>query len=255
VKAPVRHVAVPARSEVGDLAGVRLPPEHHHRDLTGGWLRAAVFGAMDGLVSNTALISGVGGAGTSNHIVVLTGLAGLVGGALSMAAGEWTSVQTQNEATLAEVAQESLELRRSPLSEEAELVEIWRDRGLEPELAREVARALHRDPATALRVHTQEELGIDPDHLPSPWQAAGASLLAFTAGAFVPLFPFLVQVPHALTVALLLAMVGLFTSGALASRFSGRTATFSGVRQLLIGAACAALTYGVGTAVGAGTGT
>jgi VIT1/CCC1 family predicted Fe2+/Mn2+ transporter len=206
---------------------------------------------MDGLVSNASLVAGVGGAGASGHTVLLTGLAGLVAGAFSMAAGEYTSVRAQREATFAQVAMEKLELRRSPRSEHAELSLAYQERGLERQLADEVARQLMRQPDTALRVHTQEELGVDIDRLPSPWVAAGSSLLAFALGAFVPVLPYAVGARW-LWLALLLAAVALFGAGALATRLTARNAWYAGTRQLLMGAAAAAVTYGVGSAVGAG---
>lgn len=239
-------------SATSDEPDDRRPPHDHHRDLTGGWLRAAVFGAMDGLVTNVTLVSGVSGGSASNHLVVLTGLVGLVGGAFSMAAGEWTSVQSQNEATHAELDLERIELARSPKAEENELVAAWVGRGLPEHLAREVAQTVAANPEEALRVHAQEELGVDPDKLPSPWQASGFSFLSFAAGAFVPLAPFLVGGAHALLVAFVLAGLGLFAAGALVSRYTGRTALFTGTRQLLFGAATAAVTYGIGAAVGTG---
>jgi VIT1/CCC1 family predicted Fe2+/Mn2+ transporter len=208
---------------------------------------------MDGLVSNTSLIAGVAGGGAADHTVLLTGLAGLVGGALSMAGGEWTSVRSQNEATEAELDQERVELTRAPASEEAELVELWRERGLDESLARAVAHQLHRDPETALRVHAQEELGVDPDKLPSPWQAAGSSFVSFVIGAFVPLAPYLVGGTYALLASLLCAAVGLFVAGAVASRFTSRSWVFAGARQLLLGAVFAGITYVIGDLVGAGT--
>jgi VIT1/CCC1 family predicted Fe2+/Mn2+ transporter len=207
---------------------------------------------MDGLVSNLTLVSGVAGGGASDHIVVLTGLVGLVGGAFSMSAGEWTSVTSQNEATNKELDNERIELARSPVAEENELVDAWVARGLPERLAREVAQTVAQDPEQALRVHAQEELGVDPDKLPSPWQAATSSFLSFAVGAFVPLAPFLVGGAHALLVAFLLAGLALFGAGALVSRFTGRTVLFSGARQLLFGAATAAVTYGIGAGIGTG---
>ncbi len=231
--------------------GVRLPPEHHHRDVQGGALRPALFGAMDGLVSNGSLIAGVAAAGASTHTVAITALAGLVAGAFSMAVGEYTSVRAQAEATLAEVDLERIELRRSPESEQAELAAAYVDRGLTPELARAVAAQLHRDPEVTLRVHAQEELGVDIDRLPSPWQAAGSSLLAFGAGALLPALPYFAGA-SLLWLALLLAAVGLFSAGAVASRFTSRSVWFSGGRQLLVGALAVAVTYGIGALVGSG---
>lgn len=242
----------PALAAETDVPAGHLPPEDHHRDVTGGgWLRPALFGAMDGLVSNTSLIAGVAGGGAPGHAVMLAGFAGLVAGAFSMAAGEYTSVRAQAEATLAEVNLEKLELRRSPDVEEAELSQAYVQRGLEPGLAREVARQLSRTEADALRAHTQEELGVDIDRLPQPWTAAGSSLGAFASGALVPLLPYLAGA-RVLWIALLLGAVGLFAAGALVSRFTARGVLYSGTRQLLVGSAAAAVTFGIGHLVGAG---
>ena len=131
---------------------------HHHADVSGGWLRAATFGAMDGLVTNIALIAGVGGGGVSTQTTVLTGVAGLVAGAISMGLGEYTSVRTQNEQVAAEVAKERRELENHPEAEAEELASMWIERGLPADLARQVAQALKRNPEEALRVHAQEEL-------------------------------------------------------------------------------------------------
>lgn len=141
---------------------------HSHRDVTGGWLRPAVFGAMDGLVSNFALIAGVVGAAGAGRGAVLAGFAGLVAGACSMAAGEYTSVKSQTELMRAEIAVERRELARDPEGEQAELAALYRARGLDAELAERVAAGLSADPEQALRVHVREELGVDPDDLPSP---------------------------------------------------------------------------------------
>src|SRR5262249_8475375 len=135
---------------------------HHHADVSGGWLRPAVFGAMDGLVTNIALIAGVGGGGVSAHSIVLTGFAGLVARAISMGLGEYTSVRTQNEQVASEVAKERRELEHNPEVEAEELAAMWVKRGLPEELARQVAHAVGQNPEEALRVHAQEELGIDP---------------------------------------------------------------------------------------------
>lgn len=229
-----------------------LPERHHdHRDVTGGLMRPAVFGVMDGLVSNTALIAGVAGGGAPPSTVVLAGLAGLVAGAFSMATGEYVSVASQTELTRAEIEVEKAELRRVPEAEEAELAAVYRNRGVDDITAREVARQLSRDPEQAWRVHAREELGVDPDDLPSPWTAAGSSFAAFTVGAAVPLLPYLLGA-QALAVPLLLALLALFLAGALVSRFTDRSALYSGGRQLLLGAVATALTYAIGNAVGAG---
>ena len=224
---------------------------HTHRDVTGGWLRPAVFGVMDGLVSNTALIAGVAGGGAAPSTVALAGLAGLVAGALSMGTGEYTSVASQAELARAEIEVEKREIARVPAAEEAELAGIYRSRGVDDATAREVARQLSADPDQVWRVHAREELGIDPDDLPSPWVAAGSSFAAFTAGAAVPLLPYLLG-GTTLLVPVLLALLGLFLAGALVSRWTVRGALYSGARQLLLGGAAAVLTYAVGRAVGAG---
>ncbi|MER6583398.1 VIT1/CCC1 transporter family protein [Nonomuraea sp. NPDC001023] len=157
-----------------ELARPYSPEKHHsHRDVTGGWLRPAVFGAMDGLVSNVALIAGVVGAAGAGRGAVLAGFAGLVAGACSMAAGEYTSVRSQTELMRAEIAVERRELARNPDGERAELAALYRSRGLDADLARRVAEGLSADPEQALRVHVREELGVDPDDLPSPYLAAG----------------------------------------------------------------------------------
>jgi VIT1/CCC1 family predicted Fe2+/Mn2+ transporter len=226
--------------------------EHHHADVSGGWLRAATFGAMDGLVTNIALIAGVGGGGVSPHTLILTGVAGLVAGAISMGIGEYTSVQTQNEQVAAELAKELRELRANPEGEAAELVDMWTARGLPIDLAREVADVLKANPEQALRVHAQEELGVVPDELPSPWTAAASSFVCFSIGALIPLLPYVFGV-HNLAVALGVGGVGLFVAGALVSRFTGRTWWLSGLRQLLLGALAAAATYAIGAMIGVGT--
>jgi len=226
--------------------------EHHHADVSGGWLRAATFGAMDGLVTNIALIAGVGGAGVSPHTLVLTGIAGLVAGAISMGIGEYTSVQTQNEQVSAELDKELRELRANPEGEAEELVATWTARGLPVHLARQVADVLKANPEQALRVHAQEELGVVPDELPSPWTAASSSFVCFAVGALVPLLPYLFGI-HKLWLALAVGGVGLFVAGAVVARFTGKPWWVSGLRQLLLGALAAAATYIVGALIGVGT--
>jgi VIT1/CCC1 family predicted Fe2+/Mn2+ transporter len=232
---------------------VDSPEIHHqHRDVSGGWLRPTVFGMMDGLVSNFALIAGVAGAGSSVAVraVTLAGLAGLVGGAFSMAAGEYVSVQSQNESTQAEVEVERYELRHNSAAELAELAQMYIERGVDPPLARRVAAQLSRDPDQALDIHVREELGMNPQALPSPWTAAGSSLLSFSVGALIPLMPYLLGV-KVLWLSAVLALVALFGAGALTSRFTERGWLFAGTRQLVLGGLAAAVTYGVGQAFGA----
>lgn len=234
-----------ADSHPADAAG------HHHADVSGGWLRAAVFGAMDGLVSNIGLIAGVGGGGVAPRAIVITGTAGLVAGAISMALGEYTSVRTQIEQVQAEVAKERRELERNPVFETEELAQMWISRGLPADLAREVAKVVHTNPEAALRVHAQEELGVVPDEQPSPWTAAISSFLCFAVGALIPLLPYLLGA-DALWPSLVAGGAGLFLAGALVARFTGRAWWASGTRQLLLGAAAAGATYLIGALIGGG---
>jgi VIT1/CCC1 family predicted Fe2+/Mn2+ transporter len=227
-----------------------LDPDHH-ADVSGGGLRAAVFGAMDGLVTNIALIAGVGGGGAAPRNIVLTGTAGLVAGAISMGLGEYTSVKTANEQIAAEVAKERRELERFPDAEAEELANAWIGRGLPEDLARQVADVLKRNPEEALRVHAQEELGVNPHEQPSPWTAAISSFVCFSAGALVPLLPYLLGATK-LWLALAVGGLGLFVAGALVARFTRRTWWTSGIRQLLLGAAAAGATYLIGAIIGVG---
>jgi VIT1/CCC1 family predicted Fe2+/Mn2+ transporter len=236
---------------VSTTDGQRADPEihHEHRDVTGGWLRPAVFGAMDGLVSNFALIAGMAGGSASAHAVQLAGLAGLVAGACSMAAGEYISVASQSEMTLAEIDVERRELVTNARAEERELAQLYEARGLEPRLAAEVARQLSRDPDEALEIHAREELGVDPGNLPSPYVAAASSFVFFSVGALLPVLPYLFGV-STLWISLALAVAGLFGAGALVSRVTARAWWFSGLRQLLLGGAAAGVTYGIGALIG-----
>ncbi|MGY1705744.1 VIT1/CCC1 transporter family protein [Geodermatophilus sp. SYSU D00697] len=234
--------------------GESTPPaaeahEHSHADVSGGWLRAAVFGAMDGLVTNTALVAGVGGGGAAPRAIVLAGMASLVAGAISMALGEYTSVKTQNEQLDLEVAKERLEMERNPRGELAELVQMLRVRGVDADLAQRVAVQLHRDPDVALRLHVVAELGLNPEEKPSPTTAAVSSFLTFGTGALVPLLPFLLGY-SLLWVALLCGGAGLAVAGALSSRFTPRPWWFAAARQLLFGALAAGVTYAIGVVIG-----
>ncbi len=228
-------------------------PEHHHRDLQGGKARAAVFGISDGLVSNVALILGMAGASPGPGVVRLAGLAGLIGGAVSMAAGEWVSMKAQSELLERELEMEALELRRRPESERQELVQIYRSRGIEPETAEQLASEMMRDPELALETHAREELGIDPGELGSPLGAAVSSFLSFAVGALVPLIPWFLRGGMAALVAsiVLSAVAALAVGGALA-RFTGRSLPRSAFRQLLLAALPAAVTYILGALVGVG---
>lgn len=224
--------------------------QHEHSDVTGGWLRPAVFGASDGLVSNFALIAGVTGGNADSKAVLLAGLAGLAAGAFSMAAGEYVSVRSQAEQALAEIELERRELERNPKGEERELAQMYISKGLEPQLAREVARQLSSDPKKVLDVHVREELGLTADELPSARLAAGSSFASFAVGAFLPVLPYLFGASSMLP-ALVLTLGGLFLCGAWVTKLTPRPWWFGGLRQTGIGALAAAVTYGVGALVGA----
>jgi VIT1/CCC1 family predicted Fe2+/Mn2+ transporter len=239
-------------ARTGPDAAQAQPEIHHsHRDVTGGWLRPTVFGAMDGLVSNLALISGVAGGDAEPNVVALAGLAGLAAGAFSMAVGEYTSVASQSELALAEIQVERAELHRRPRAEQAELAQLYIARGVDPDLAHKVAEQLSTDPERALEIHAREELGINPRDLPSPWVAAISSFLAFALGAFVPVLPYLVGA-SSIWPALVLAMSGLFLCGAIVSRVTARTWWYTGLRQLVLGVTAAGITYVFGSLVASG---
>lgn len=228
-------------------------PESHHRNVQGGAARAAVFGVSDGLVSNVALILGVAGAHPGPGFVRLAGLAGLIGGAVSMAAGEYISMTAQAELLERELEMERIELKRRPEGERRELVEIYRARGIEPDAAEDLATAMMRDPEIALETHAREELGIDPNELGSPVAASVSSFLCFAAGALVPLIPwFFGGGTAALVAAIALGVVASLAVGAALARFTGRPLARSAFRQLLVSAVPAALTYGLGSLVGVG---
>ena len=229
--------------EPGDEVG------HIHQDVSGGWLRPAVFGAMDGLVTNIALVAGVGGGGAGAGLIVLTGMAGLVAGAFSMALGEYASVETQNDAVRAEVRVERDELRRHPAAEKAELVSSFMQMGLTRRTAQQVADEVHAEPSLAVRVHINQELGVNPDEQPSPWVAGGSSFLCFAIGALIPLIPYLLGF-DSLAAGLGAGAVGLFVAGALASRFTIRSWWLGGLRQVGFGAIAAVATYLVGALIG-----
>jgi VIT1/CCC1 family predicted Fe2+/Mn2+ transporter len=226
---------------------------HHHRDVSGGWLRPAVFGAMDGLVTNVSLIAGVGGGGGSAQTIVLTGLAGLAAGAFSMAAGEYVSVSSQNELIQSEVDKERLELEHNAAAEQAELAAMLRHRGVSAATARQAAAEISAHPEKALAVHALEELGIDPGELPSPLVAAGASLGSFAVGALIPLLPYLCGW-HVLGISLALAGAAAVAGGGMVARLTARPFWRGALRQLLLGAAAAGITYLIGTLIAQVTG-
>lgn len=229
--------------------------QHEHPDVTGGWLRPAVFGAMDGLVSNFALMMGVVGGSQSSDTqpVVLAGLAGLAAGAFSMAAGEYTSVASQSEFALKQVDVERQEILANEPAEEAELAAMFVEKGIDEDTAREMAREVHLDPENAVKVHAREEFGVDTDDLASPMLAAVSSFFSFALGAIIPLLSYLVGIESAWP-ATLLSLIGLFACGAVVTRVTARAWWFGGTRQLVLGGAAAGLTYLVGEAVGASLG-
>jgi vacuolar iron transporter family protein len=238
---PSGHVMPATVQEVGQS----------HRGMGGGNLRAAVFGANDGLISNASLIMGIAGATADAHLVLVTGIAGLLAGALSMAAGEFVSVRSQRELYEHQIALEQHELAEYPDEEAEELALIYAARGMDLDEARVVARKMLADPAHALDVLAREELGLNPDDLGSAWGAAGFSFACFSVGALVPLLPFLLG-RGGIVAAGALTAAALFSLGGLISLFTGRRAVLGGLRMLAIGAAAAGVTYGLGYLLGVG---
>lgn len=236
------------RSEPMSPTGLPHVASHRHADVTGGWLRAATFGAMDGLVSNTALIAGVA-AGASAQAVVLAGIAGLLAGAFSMALGEYTSVTTANEQIDSEVKVERRSFRRHPQAERDELTGMLIEMGMTPETAATATTEIHRDETRALNFHLVQELGVDPREKPSPWVAAGSSFLMFTLGAIVPLIPYLLGF-ESLWAGLACGGLGLMIAGALAAKFTRKAPWWSSLRLLALGGVAIAATYLVGSVVG-----
>jgi VIT1/CCC1 family predicted Fe2+/Mn2+ transporter len=224
----------------------------HHRNVQGGAARAAVFGINDGLVSNVALILGVAGASPAPGIVRLAGLAGLVGGAFSMAAGEYVSMRAHSELLARELEVERAEIARRPESERRELAYIYRSRGMPPGLADRLATELMRDPDVALETHAREELGIDPEELGKPLHAAASSFAAFSLGALIPLLPwFFTGGSTAVLASLALAALAAAAVGIALAAFTGRWWVRSVGRQVLIAGVAAGITYAIGTLVGA----
>jgi VIT1/CCC1 family predicted Fe2+/Mn2+ transporter len=226
--------------------------EPWHRADRSGALRAAVFGVNDGLVSNASLVMGFAGSGAPNTVILFAGIAGLLAGAFSMAAGEYISMRSQREAYQREMSLEAMELRDDPEAEAEELALIYRAKGLDSEQAAQAAAAIMKDRDTALDTMAREELGLDPGALGSPWSAAMSSLLAFAFGAVVVVLPFLFGSGRAAVIcAIALAALALFVVGAAIGVLNGRGAVRSGARQLLIGGAAALLVFGIGHQLGA----
>ena len=222
---------------------------HQHRDVSGGKLRPIVFGAVDGLVTNGSLIAGVGGSGLGRTALILTGLAGLVAGAVSMATGEYISVANQNELVASEVALERDRHSRFPDAELAELTAVFLRYGAEPTVAAQVAQAINSDPEVALRFHMREELGVDPSALPSPLVAAVASLVSCALGGLIPLLPFILG-STSLALALGIVAVALFLGGGAVGRVTGRRLFAAGLRQLALGVLAVGVAYGIGRLAG-----
>jgi len=226
-----------------------------HRNINGGWMRPAVFGAMDGLVSNFALMVGVAGGsqavGVENTTaIVLAGFAGLLAGAFSMAAGEYTSVASQAELAMAEIEIEKNELRQNPEAEIKELAEVWIKRGVSETVAMQFSKELSNNFEAFADAHTSEEFGVTAGDLPSAKLAAISSFIAFAAGATVPLVPYLMGSTN-IVYSMVISLIGLFGAGALVSLVTTRTWWYSGTRQLLIGSGAAAITWFLGTTIGA----
>ena len=226
-----------------------------HRNINGGWMRPAVFGAMDGLVSNFALMVGVAGGSQAVGIenttaIVLAGFAGLLAGAFSMAAGEYTSVASQAELAMAEIEIEKNELRQNPDAEIKELAEVWIKRGVSETVAMQFSKELSNNFEAFADAHTSEEYGVTAGDLPSAKMAAISSFVAFAAGATVPLVPYLLGSTK-IVYSMIISLIGLFGAGALVSLVTTRTWWYSGTRQLLIGSGAAAITWFLGTTIGA----
>lgn len=236
----------------GPTVGQKIARAEGHRSASGNDLRAAVLGVNDGLVSNFCLITGIAGAGVASHTILLTGAAGLVAGACSMALGEWLSVTNARELAETQIAQEAEEIEQTPQAEQHELALIYQAKGLPKSEAQRVAADLMRNKKGALDALTREELGIDPAELGgNPWSAAGTSFLLFAIGAFVPVLPFIwMHGSRAIGVSVGLTAVALAASGAVTSLFNGRSPFFSAARQMLFGCAAAAVTYGIGRLLG-----
>lgn len=242
-----------ATTRAGGMSGSDLARlEGRHRGTAGNALRAAVLGANDGLVSNLSLVMGVAGAAVDDKALLLTGLAGLLAGAISMALGEWLSVQSSRELYARQIGIEAAELKAAPEEEAKELALIYQAKGVPAEQAREMADRIVANPERALDTLVREELSIDPNELGgSAWEAAVTSFLLFALGAIIPVLPFFFTGGNrAVTASLVMSAVGLFGIGSGISLFTGRGTLFSGLRQMLFGLLAAAVTYGVGWLMG-----
>ncbi len=245
------------RSVRGGMEGSALMAlEGRHRSAGGNALRAAVLGANDGLVSNLSLVMGVAGASLENRVVLITGLAGMLAGAISMALGEWLSVQSSRELYNHQIQLETEEIEQNPEEEAGELALIYESRGLNREQAKTLADQILADRQSAVETLAREELGIDPKELGgSAWEAALTSFILFSVGAIIPVigFTFLTGMT-AVVVSILFSMVGLFVLGAAITLFTGRTVLYSGLRMVIFGLLAAAVTFGLGRLIGGNIG-
>ncbi len=231
-----------------------MPLPNRHRDVQGGTFRAGVLGAGDGLITNVSLVLGVAGGNSAGGAVRLAGIAGMLAGACSMAAGELVSVRAQQELVAREIAVERAELADEPEAEQRELAAMYRARGVSPEDAEAVARILSSNPAVALDTHTRLELGVDPDQQAQASRAAAASFLSFGIGALLPLLPwFFTHGAPAVIASIIIGAVVATILGAAIGSFSGRGKARVAVRQLAAAAVSAGITFGVGALLGVGT--
>lgn len=248
----LRRESAAAPGNGGVRGGVLARLEGRHRAVGGNALRAAVLGANDGLVSNTSLVMGIAGAAFAADAVLLTGLAGLLAGAISMALGEWLSVQSSRELNQAQIATERAEILEMPEAEAEELALIYQAKGMSQEEAERAAADIMSDPDAFLDTMVREELGIDPDELGgSAWQAAGTSFALFSLGAIVPVIPFFwLSGGAAVILSLALAGIALFALGATTALITGTGVLRTGTRSLLLGLIAAGVTYGIGAVLG-----
>lgn len=223
--------------------------DHRHADVSSGWLRASVFGAMDGLVSNVGLIAGIAAAGAAPGVVAITGISGLIAGAISMALGEYTSVRTANEQLDSEVRTERDAHSRNPEGEQAELAALFERLGMSDDIAETAAGQVHANSEQAVRVHLSHELGLSPEEKPSPWVAAISSFFSFGVGAIIPILPFMFGF-GTLAWGLAFGGAGLIIAGSLAARVTRRNWVMGAVRQLVFGGVAVAATYTIGKLLG-----
>jgi VIT1/CCC1 family predicted Fe2+/Mn2+ transporter/rubrerythrin len=250
------HDGLSTARRAASVADIGRREAWHRTSARSGTLRAVIFGVSDGLVSNLSLVMGVAGASSASpRFVLLAGVAGLLAGAFSMAAGEYISMQSQRELFERQIELERAEMEAMPEEEEAELAAAYRAKGFARDEATRIAHRLFQDPEAALDILVREELGLDPDELGSPWGAAGGSMISFALGAAVPVIPFIFGGGLVITaISLALSLLALFAVGAAVSMLTGRGLVFSGLRQLGIGLGAALVTYLIGSLIGVDAG-